>query len=165
MGGQPRISVNTNWVSMSEPHLIVLTCEPHTSCTRAVSIFHKTINLGHEMMLNMWQITLWHHTDTAYAIILCVQLLPLLRPTCEVICCVWGGGGGRPAMQYHLLMMVLAGYSNTLSLSVIGCWQHHMTPILTSLTLRNLSKPKPSHKWHMCSSLTLPHNVLHSPSN
>jgi len=42
------------------------------------------------------------------------------------------------------VIMVLAGYSSTLSLSVIGCWQHRMTPILTSLTLSNLSKPKPS---------------------
>ena len=57
---------------MSEPHLIILSCEPHTSGIRAVSICHITVNIGHEILCNTWKILLWHHTDTtinfAYAI-------------------------------------------------------------------------------------------------
>ena len=47
---------------MSEPHLIMLTCEPHTSGTRAVLTSHITINLGHEITCNVRQIILWHHS-------------------------------------------------------------------------------------------------------
>ena len=164
-----------HWVANWASPLNWLTCKPHTSYTRAVLICHKTINLGHEITCNMWKITLWHHTDIAYAIkctyetfvdVLyahkhcacgyCYRSGPCVKlyAVCE------GVVGGRTGMQYHLLVMC------KLDTEVLSSWccQHPMTPILTSLTLSNLSKPKPSVN-DTCSSLTLPHDVLHSHSN
>jgi len=50
------------------------------------------------------------------------------------------------AMQYHLLLMVLAEYSS--SYSLFACHTMLATSMLTLLKLSNISKP-------LCSSLTL----------
>jgi len=49
------------WASVSEPHLIMLTCEPHTSGTQVVLICDAIVNLGHEITCNIQSYTLASH--------------------------------------------------------------------------------------------------------
>jgi len=58
---------------VSEPHLIVLTCEPHTVGTRTVLICHITVNLGRKITCNVWKIILWHHTDTTVKFVYAIK--------------------------------------------------------------------------------------------
>jgi len=132
---------------MSNHHLIVLTCEPHTGCTQVVLICHKAINLGHEITQRTKNYTL---TSYRYYHEFCVCNIAHLRNIYTSICTI--------RMQTMCVQLLRVRLWAVLSV----CLSHDVCNIMTAILTLSYSATFLN---DTCAAHSLsPHSVLHSIS-